>query len=101
MMRSPRDEMRTILIAMAVAGALAGAVAQAQDVLKTKGCLGCHDMDKKKVGPAFKDAAAKNKGNKDAAGAIVAKMKDGKGHPKVAGSDDDLKAAVNAALSAK
>jgi cytochrome c len=93
--------MKAILIAMVAAGALAGGVVQAQDVLKTKGCLGCHDMDKKKVGPAFKDVAAKYKGNKDAAGAVVAKMKDGKGHPKVAGSDDELKAAVDAALSAK
>lgn len=93
--------MRTILMAMAAAGVVAGGVAQAQDVLKAKGCLGCHDMEKKKVGPAFKDAAAKNKGNKDAAGAILAKMKDGKGHPKIAGSDAELKAAVDAALAAK
>jgi len=91
--------MRTVLIAIAVAGALTGGVVQAQDSLKK--CMGCHDMDKKKVGPSFKDAAAKNKDNKDAAGAIVAKMKDGKGHPKVAGSDDELKAAVDAALAAK
>jgi cytochrome c len=93
--------MKAILAVVAAAGVLAGGVVQAQDVLKAKGCLGCHDMDKKKVGPAFKDAAAKHKGNKDAAGAIVAKMKEGKGHPKIAGSDDELKAAVNAALSAK
>lgn len=91
--------MKKILVAMAVAGALAGGVALAQDA--TKKCMGCHDMEKRKVGPAFKDVAAKNKGNKDAAGAIVAKMKDGKGHPKIAGSDDELKAAVNAALAAK
>jgi cytochrome c len=91
--------MKAILIAVAVAGVLAGGIVQAQDA--TKKCMGCHDMEKKKVGPAFKDAAAKNKGNKDAAGAIVAKMKDGKGHPKVAGSDAELKAAVDAALSAK
>ena len=92
--------MKKMLVAVAVVGSLAGAlVAQAQDA--TKKCMGCHDMEKKKVGPSFKDAAAKNKGNKDAAGAIVAKMKDGKGHPKVAGSDDELKAAVDAALAAK
>jgi cytochrome c len=91
--------MKKILIAVAVAGALAGGLVQAQDA--TKKCMGCHDMDKKKVGPAFKDAAAKNKGNKDAADAIVAKMKDGKGHPKVAGTDAELKAAVDAALAAK
>jgi len=93
--------MSTMLIVMAAAGMLAGGLVQAQDVLKAKGCLGCHEMDTKKVGPAFKDAAAKNKDNKDAAGAIVAKMKEGKGHPKVAGSDAELKAAVDAALSAK
>ena len=93
--------MRTILIAIAAAGALAGGLVHAQDALKAKGCLGCHDMDKKKVGPAFKDAAAKNKDKKDAAAGIVAKMKEGKGHPKVAGSDDELKKAVETALSAK
>lgn len=91
--------MRTILVAVAVAGALAGGMVLAQEPLKK--CMGCHDMEKKKVGPSFKDAAAKNKDNKDAAGAILAKMKDGKGHPKVAGSDDELKAAIGAALAAK
>ena len=93
--------MRTLLMALVAAGALAGSMVQAQAQDATKKCMGCHDMEKKKVGPAFKDAAAKNKGNKDAAGAIVAKMKDGKGHPKVAGTDAELKAAVDAALAAK
>jgi len=88
--------MRSLLIAFAAAATLAGGAVQAQDALKK--CMGCHDMEKKKAGPSFKDAAAKNKGNKDAAGAIVAKMKDGKGHPKVAGTDAELKAAVEAAL---
>ena len=74
-------------------------MALAQEPLKK--CLGCHDMEKKKVGPAFKDAAAKYKGNKDAAGAVLAKMKDGNGHPKIAGSDDELKTAIDAALAAK
>ena len=88
--------MRTLLIALAAAGAFVGGAVQAQDSLKK--CMGCHDMEKKKVGPSFKDAAAKNKGNKDAAAGIVVKMKEGKGHPKVAGSDDELKAAVETAL---
>ena len=90
--------MKAVLAILAVAGALAIGVVQAQVPAK---CAGCHDMDKKKVGPAFKDAAAKNKGNKDAAAAIVAKMKEGKGHPKLAGTDAELKAAVDTALSAK
>ena len=93
--------MRTILIAIAVAGGLAGGAVQAQDVLKTKGCLGCHDMEKKKVGPAFKDVAAKYKDNKDVHGVLVTKLKEGKGHAKIAGSEDDIKAAIGAALSTK
>ena len=93
--------MRAIRVVVAAAGVLAGGVVQAQDVLKAKGCLGCHEMDKKKVGPAFKDVAAKYKGNKDAQATLVAKLKDGKGHAKIAGSDAELKAAVDAALAAK
>ena len=90
--------MRAMLVsAVIAAGALVAGMAQAQDPALKK-CMGCHDMEKKKAGPSFKDVAAKNKGNKDAAAAIVAKMKDGKGHPKVAGTDDELKAAVTAAL---
>ena len=91
--------MKAILMAVVAAGALAGGMVQAQDA--TKKCMGCHDMEKKKVGPAFKDVAAKYKGNKDAQAMLVAKIKDGKGHAKIAGSDDDLKAAVGAALAAK
>jgi cytochrome c len=89
--------MRGILIALAAAGVLGFGMAQAQDPALKK-CMGCHDMEKKKAGPSFKDAAAKNKGSKDASAAIVDKMKSGKGHPKVAGTDDELKAAVAAAL---
>jgi cytochrome c len=36
----------------------------AQDELKEHGCLACHDVDKKKVGPAYKDVSAKYKGKK-------------------------------------
>ena len=93
--------MRVALVVMVAAGAFAAAAVQAQDVLKAKGCLNCHEADKKKVGPALKDIAAKHKGNKDAQAALVAKLKEGKGHPKVAGSDDDLNAAVKAALATK
>jgi cytochrome c len=72
------------------------AAAQA-DALKAKGCVNCHDAEKKKVGPAFKDIAAK----KPKAEAVVAKMKEGKGHPKIGGTDAELKAAVDQALATK
>ena len=93
--------MKATLLAMAAAGALMAGAVQAQDVLKAKGCLGCHDMDKKKVGPAYKDVAAKYKGNKDAEAMLVAKLKEGKGHPKVAASDTELKECIQAVLAAK
>ena len=70
-------------------------------MLNAKGCLGCHEFDKKKVGPAYKDVAAKYKGNKDAEGMLVGKLKEGKTHPKVTASDAELKAAVKHVLATK
>ena len=96
--------MKILLVTLVAAGAIAAGTGFAQsgdEVLKAKGCLGCHDMDKKKVGPAFKDVAAKHKGDKGAEAALVAKLKEGKGHPKIAASDAELKAAVGSVLSAK
>ncbi len=93
--------MRLTLLVLAVAGTLVAGTVQAQDVLKTKGCLNCHEADKKKVGPSLKDIAAKHKGSKDAEGMLVGKLKEGKGHPKVAASDDELKAAVKQVLATK
>ena len=93
--------MKGMLLVVAAAGALMAGAVQAQDVLKAKGCLGCHDMDKKKVGPAYKDVAAKYKGNKDAEATLVAKLKEGKGHPKVAATDAELKECIQAVLAAK
>jgi cytochrome c len=96
--------MRAILVGLAAVGVLAAGVGFAQsgaDVLKSKGCMNCHENDKKKVGPAYKDVAAKYKGDAAASGMLVAKIKDGKGHPKVAASDAELNAAVGAVLSTK
>ena len=90
--------MRTVLIAIAVVGAVTVGVVQAQVPAK---CAGCHDMDKKKVGPAFKDVAAKYKGKQGAEGELVAKLKEGKGHPKSQATETDLQAAVRQALAAK
>ena len=96
--------MKAMLAAFGAAALLVAGTATAQsgaDVLKAKGCLNCHDMEKKKVGPAYKDVAAKYKGDKGAEAALVAKLKEGKGHMKVNASDAELKAAVGAVLSTK
>jgi cytochrome c len=92
--------MKAVAAILAVAGALAtGAVLAQGDVLKAKGCMNCHDVDKKKSGPSFKDIAAKNKA--DAKAALVAKLKDGKGHMKVNATDAELDAAVSQILATK
>ena len=93
--------MRLAIVILGAAAIFAAGAAQAQDALKAKGCLNCHEADKKKVGPSLKDIAAKHKGNKDAEAALVSKLKEGKGHPKVAGTDDEIKAAVKATLDTK
>ena len=92
--------MKAIRFVVAVGCVLAAGSVFAQsgaDVVKAKGCLGCHAVDQKKVGPSFKDIAAK-KGDQ---AALVAKLKDGKGHPKVTASDAELKAAVGYVMSTK
>ena len=94
--------MKAVLGILAIAGALAAGAALAQgDVLKAKGCMNCHDVDKKKAGPSFKDIAAKHKDAKDAQAVLVAKLKDGKGHMKVKASEADLNAAVKEILATK
>lgn len=96
--------MKSMLAIMAAAGMLAVGAAQAQsgeDALKSKGCLNCHAVDKKKVGPTYKDVAAKYKGDKAAEGNLVAKLKQGKGHMKITASDAELQAAVRHVLATK
>jgi cytochrome c len=54
---------------LSVAAFMAGADAQAADAAKAEmlakqsGCLKCHAVDKKKDAPAYRDVAAKYKGN--------------------------------------
>lgn len=92
---------RSIAALIAFAGLLAAAGVQAQtppDVLKAKGCLNCHDADKKKMGPSIKDIAAKKAGKADE---LVANVAGAKKHPKVNATDAEIKSAVNQMLSTK
>ena len=58
--------MKKILMVLAVtSGVLSIGTANADagaDLVKSKGCLVCHAAAEKKVGPSFKDTAAKYKG---------------------------------------
>jgi cytochrome c len=77
--------------------------AKAMGIMGKSDCLACHSVDKKIVGPAFKDVAAKYKGKATASDMLVKKVKMGgagnwgemamPAHPNV--SDADLKTVVS------
>lgn len=75
--------MKRILVAIAslAAGLAVSTPALADLKLATaKNCMACHTVDKKLVGPAYKEVAAKYAGQKDAAAKLEAKvMKGGAG----------------------
>ena len=54
----------------------AGAI-DVQALLNGNACLGCHAVDKKIVGPAFRDVAAKYKGDAQALGKVEASIRQG------------------------
>lgn len=51
--------------------------AAALELAKKSGCLACHSVEKKVVGPAWKDVSAKYKGNADMKAKLIAKVKAG------------------------
>lgn len=66
--------MKRTLFALVAAASLA-APALADQALATKNnCMACHAVDKKLVGPAFKDVAKKYAGQKDAAAMLATKV---------------------------
>src|SRR5688572_28539602 len=104
---------RVILLVAAAAVTLAPAAraadAAAEALAKNSGCLACHTVDKKLIGPSYKDIAAKYRGNKAAEADLVSKVKAGsKGVwgdiPMTANAhvkDEDIKAVVQWILSIK
>jgi cytochrome c len=70
--------MKSIVLAAAAAAALMAAPAQANEELAKKhNCLACHSIDKKSVGPAYKEIAKKYKGQADAVAKLSEKVKKG------------------------
>ena len=86
-------------VAAAIALAAAGAVGAQEDLAKSSGCMNCHAVDAKKVGPSFKDVAAKYKGKADAEAMLTAKIAEGKGHPKTKAAEGDIPKLVKWVLS--
>lgn len=82
----------TVIAAVMAIGVFASGAANASESLaKSSGCLGCHALDSKKVGPSFKDVAAKYKGKDNTETMLNAKLGTAKGHPKVKASEDEVK----------
>ena len=67
--------MKTMLVVLSAAalGAAGPAFANA-DLAQKKNCMACHAIDKKVLGPAYKDVAAKYAGQKDAVDKLAAKV---------------------------
>jgi cytochrome c len=91
------------------APAAAPAAAGVDALLQKSGCLACHAVDKKVLGPSYQEVAAKYAGDKNAAAALVQKVKAGgvgvwgqipmPPHPQL--SDADLNTMVTSILAVK
>jgi cytochrome c len=66
--------MKRALLALAVTTLLAGPVLADQALATAKNCMACHAVDKKLVGPSYKDVAAKYAGQKDAVDKLSVKI---------------------------
>jgi cytochrome c len=102
--------MKYSLTLIAAAALLAAGAANASQELATKSaCLACHSVDKKIIGPAFQEVAAKYAGDKDAEAKLVKKVKEGGSGtwgqipmpPNAAVKDDDIKTLVKWVLAQK
>ncbi len=104
--------MKIAAVAFAAAGLLATGAVHAdagEDLLKKSGCTACHAVDKKIVGPAYADVAAKYKGDAGAAVKLIDKVKKGGSGvwgpvpmpPNPAVPDADLKTMITYILALK
>ncbi len=104
--------MKAILSSLAVAGLLTAGMAHAADgaaLAQKNNCLSCHAVDKKLVGPSYKEVAAKYKSDKTAEVKLIAKVKKGGSGvwgaipmpPNAGVSDADMKTIVQWILAQK
>ena len=72
--------MNRTLITLAMALSVAAPAMADEALAKSKNCMACHAIDKKLVGPSYKDVAKKYAGQKDAEATLVTHvMKGSKG----------------------
>ncbi|UCU97880.1 c-type cytochrome [Acidovorax radicis] len=66
--------MKRTLITLAMTLSVAAPAMADLALATSKNCMACHAVDKKLVGPAYKDVAAKYAGQKDAVDKLAAKI---------------------------
>jgi cytochrome c len=96
-------------VVMVATSASAATEAEAMDIAKKNGCLACHQLDKKMVGPAWKDVGKKYAGDAEAEAKLLVKVKKGgKGvwgqvpmPPNATVKDADIKTLVQYVLTLK
>lgn len=102
--------MKLVYAAFVVSGVLsAGTAAATEKLALSSGCMTCHAMDRKAIGPGYKEIAAKYRNEKGAEAKMIQKVKSGGSgvwgqapmppNPHV--KDDDIKAIVQWILSLK
>ena len=69
--------MKKFALIAAVAAVVAGPALASQELATKKNCMACHAVDKKLVGPAYKEVAAKYAGQKDAVAKLATKIQKG------------------------
>ena len=69
--------MKKIALIAALAAVVAAPAFANADLAQKKSCLACHSTDKKLVGPAYKEVAAKYAGQKDAVAKLADKIQKG------------------------
>ena len=66
--------MKQALLAVAAAVVVSTPALADQALAQAKNCMSCHAVDKKLVGPSYKEVAAKYAGQKDAADKLAVKI---------------------------
>ncbi len=72
-----RHPLRFVLWLAAAAGAAASPALASEDIARKAGCAVCHAVDKKGVGPSYKEIAAKYKGDAKAAALLAERIRKG------------------------
>jgi len=70
-------QVKTIPLFILAASLTAGTALANEDLAKKNGCMACHGMNKKTVGPAYQDIAAKYKSDAGAAARLAQHVRAG------------------------